>query len=75
MSFSDIEFPILILSSVIATATFFTTGVMTAQVLHRGLPPVDHADWTLGMHGKTLLAFQAIPLTFSTLLFLFVCAF
>lgn len=29
-------------------------------------------DWTLGRRGKTLLAFQAVPLAISTLLYLLV---
>lgn len=57
--------------SIVATATFFATGVMTAQILHRGLPSVHNTDWTLGTHWKTLLAYQAIPLTISTLMYLF----
>jgi hypothetical protein len=62
------------ISSIIATATFFTTGVIVAQMLHRDLPPTNNTDWTLGKHGKTLLALQAIPLAISTLLYLFVCS-
>lgn len=48
---------------------------MTAQILHRGLPSVHNTDWTLGTHWKTLLAYQAIPLTISTLMYLFVRLF
>ena len=76
-SFSDIDNRVIhnLDSSIVATATFFTTGVITAQILHRRLPPIDNTDWTLGKHGKTVLAFQAIPLTILALLYLFVCSF
>lgn len=59
--------------SITATATFLTTGVFTAQILHGELPAVDDTDWTLGRHGKTLLAFQAVPLAISMLLYFLVC--
>jgi hypothetical protein len=76
-SFGDIEKPSIhnFNSSIVATVTFFTTAVITAQMLHCGLPPVNNTDWTLGTHGKTLLEFQTVPLTILTLLYFFVCSF
>jgi len=57
--------------SVVATATFFTTGVIATRLSHHDLLPTINTDWTLGRHGKTLLALQAIPLAISTLLYFF----
>ncbi|RDB21290.1 hypothetical protein Hypma_011705 [Hypsizygus marmoreus] len=56
------------LRSIVATSTFFVTGVITANVLHRDLPPIGDMDWTLGPSGKYLLALQAIPLAISLVL-------
>jgi uncharacterized membrane protein YedE/YeeE len=56
--------------SLAATATFFTTGAITARFLYADLPAIESFDWTLGDHGKTLLVIQAIPLAISTLLYL-----
>lgn len=59
-------------SSIIATATFFLTGVITARLLHNNLPKTTSIDWTLGSSGKALLAFQGIPLILSTALYFMV---
>jgi len=48
------------LRSVVATVTFFITGVLTAQVFHADLPPTRSMDWTLGPNGQVLLAMQAV---------------
>ncbi|TFK42402.1 hypothetical protein BDQ12DRAFT_757138 [Crucibulum laeve] len=49
------------LRSIVATATFFTTGVITARLLHADLPAVGPADLTLGENGTKFLALQALP--------------
>lgn len=59
--------------SITATATFFTTGVITAHMLHGELPAMGQLDWTIGKHGKTLLVFQAVPLAILSLLYFLVC--
>jgi len=56
--------------SIVATATFFTAGVVTAQFLHTDLPAVGRVDWSLGAESYKLLALQAIPMSFSILLYL-----
>jgi len=57
--------------SIVATATFFATSVVTARFVYKGsLPPVRTTDWTLGMHGNTFLALQGVSIAISTLLYL-----
>ncbi|KAF7363543.1 hypothetical protein MSAN_01010900 [Mycena sanguinolenta] len=60
--------------SIAATATFVTTGVVTARLLHGNSLPIQSFDWSLGTAGKALLAFQAVPLLVSTLLYIHVRA-
>ncbi|KAF8969819.1 hypothetical protein BDZ97DRAFT_1914947 [Flammula alnicola] len=55
--------------SIVATATFFTSGVLTTQILHRNLPPVASVDWSLSADAVKLLMLQAIPLSLSALLY------
>ncbi|KAF7968090.1 hypothetical protein HWV62_32041 [Athelia sp. TMB] len=56
--------------SLVATATFFSTAVLTARFAYTdAAPPIAAADWTLGAHGATLLALQAIPLALSACLY------
>jgi hypothetical protein len=63
-------------SSIVATATFFATSVVTARFVYKGsLPPVRTTDWTLGMHGNTFLALQGVSIAISTLLYLLVCLY
>jgi len=57
--------------SITATATFFSTGVITARLLHGNSLPIHFFDWSLGTTGKALLAFQAIPFIVSTFLYFF----
>ncbi|KAJ7905634.1 hypothetical protein B0H14DRAFT_2660971 [Mycena olivaceomarginata] len=57
--------------SITATATFFSTGVITARLLHGNSLPIHFFDWSLGTTGKALLAFQAVPFIVSTLLYIF----
>ncbi|KAF7338197.1 Sulf-transp domain-containing protein [Mycena venus] len=58
--------------SIVATATFFSTGVITARLLHgNSLPGTHFFDWSLGTTGKALLAFQAVPFIVSTFLYIF----
>ncbi|KAJ7500622.1 hypothetical protein B0H11DRAFT_1800540 [Mycena galericulata] len=52
----------LSIRSVIATATFFSTGVIAARLLHGNSIPTQFFDWSLGTTGKALLSFQAAPL-------------
>ncbi|KDQ61028.1 hypothetical protein JAAARDRAFT_45703 [Jaapia argillacea MUCL 33604] len=60
------------LRSLAATATFFSTAVITTYLVHPGeLPPVAPMDWTLGPIGKVLLALQLIPLAIETGLYVF----
>jgi len=45
---------------------------MTTHFSHKNLLlPVRSTDWTLGTHGKTLLALQVLPFVVSMLLYLF----
>lgn len=57
------------LRSLVATATFFITGVVTTYVFHQDLPAISTTDWSLGPIGSKLLAFQAVPLALSVLLY------
>ncbi|KAJ7774966.1 hypothetical protein B0H16DRAFT_1672569 [Mycena metata] len=57
--------------SITATATFFSTGVITARLLHGNSVPIRIVDWSLGTTGKALLAFQAVPFFVSTFLYIF----
>ncbi|KAJ7285984.1 hypothetical protein C8J57DRAFT_654684 [Mycena rebaudengoi] len=57
--------------SIAATATFFTTGVITARIFHRNFVPTQSFDWSLGSTGKALLALQAVPLFISMFLYAF----
>lgn len=59
----------LSLRSLAATVSFFTTGVITASLLHSDLPAVGTFDWTLGASGAKYLAYQAFPLAASALLY------
>jgi len=56
-------------SSLVASATFFITGVVTTHVFHRDLPAISTTDWSLDSIGSRLLAFQAVPLALSVLLY------
>ncbi|KAK7020514.1 Sulf-transp domain-containing protein [Favolaschia claudopus] len=61
--------------SIAATATFFLTGTITAQILHGGSLhaqslPTPTLDWSLGSTGKVLLAFQAVPFLVSVFLYI-----
>ncbi|EFI28343.1 hypothetical protein CC1G_13873 [Coprinopsis cinerea okayama7 len=55
--------------SLVATLSFFTTGVITAQLFHRDLPAVGSFDWSLGPNGTKYLLAQALPLAASLLLY------
>ncbi|KAG6867006.1 hypothetical protein C0991_003922 [Blastosporella zonata] len=46
------------LRSLVATITFFITGVITVQLLPGELPPTSYMDWSLGPYGKALLGSQ-----------------
>ncbi|KAF8077849.1 hypothetical protein FPV67DRAFT_1463219 [Lyophyllum atratum] len=46
--------------SIVATVTFFITGVLTVQLFPGDLPPTRSMDWTLGPNGQVLLAMQAV---------------
>lgn len=49
--------------SLVATLIFFTTGVLTTQILYsNSYPPLEGTDWTLGPHALAFLALQAVPL-------------
>ncbi|KAG6832326.1 hypothetical protein H0H87_001967 [Tephrocybe sp. NHM501043] len=43
-------------ASLIATVTFFVTGVITAQFMPGDLPLTSKMDWSLGKNGQSLLA-------------------
>ncbi|KAG6868713.1 hypothetical protein C0993_011651 [Termitomyces sp. T159_Od127] len=45
-------------SSLVATLTFFVTGVITVQLLPSKLPHADIMDWSLGPNGRALLGTQ-----------------
>ncbi|TEB26652.1 DUF395-domain-containing protein [Coprinellus micaceus] len=55
--------------SLVATASFFTTGVITASLVHRDLPAVASVDWSLGANGAKYLAFQLFPFAASLALY------
>jgi len=57
------------LRSIIATATFFTTAVITTQLFHRDLPAIGPTDWTVSATAKQLLILQAIPFSLSALFY------
>ncbi|KAJ7741531.1 hypothetical protein DFH07DRAFT_837579 [Mycena maculata] len=57
--------------SITATATFFSTGVMTARFLHSNSLPTQFLDWSLTGPEKALLAFQIVPLLVSAFLYIF----
>ncbi|KAF9564385.1 DUF395-domain-containing protein [Agrocybe pediades] len=57
--------------SIVATATFFLTGVITTQLLHQDVPAVGRVDWSVGQPDINLLALQGIPLALSVLLYAF----
>ncbi|KNZ78405.1 UPF0394 membrane protein [Termitomyces sp. J132] len=48
------------LRSLVATLTFFATGVITSQLLPSELPSADIMDWSLGPNGRVLLATQVV---------------
>ncbi|KAL1687584.1 hypothetical protein GGG16DRAFT_61864, partial [Schizophyllum commune] len=56
----------LSIRSLAATCTFFMTGVLTTRVLHSAADGVlsVSTDWSLGLHGYSLLAAQLVPLAF-----------
>ena len=63
----------MVTSSIVATATFFSTGVIATRVFNNNMPPtVGPFNWTLGTTTKALLILQIIPLAISTVLYLFV---
>ncbi|KAJ3543104.1 hypothetical protein NMY22_g3262 [Coprinellus aureogranulatus] len=55
--------------SFVATVSFFTTGVITASLLHNNLPAIGSVDWSLGLNGVKYLAFQALPFAASLLIY------
>ncbi|KDR73523.1 hypothetical protein GALMADRAFT_251240 [Galerina marginata CBS 339.88] len=55
--------------SIAATVTFFTAGVITTQVVHKDLPVVGQAEWSVGADSYKLLAIQIIPLSISLILY------
>ncbi|KAF5380863.1 hypothetical protein D9615_004045 [Tricholomella constricta] len=48
------------LRSIVATVTFFITGVLTVQFLPTQLPRTGSMDWSLGANPKVLLSTQAV---------------
>jgi hypothetical protein len=69
----DLCFNYSLSSSIAATVSFFVTGVLTTQLVHRDLPAIGPADWSLSATGAKLLALQAIPLSLSVILYALVC--
>ncbi|KAJ7509995.1 hypothetical protein B0H11DRAFT_1169793 [Mycena galericulata] len=61
----------LSIRSIIATASFFSTGVIAAHLLHGNSIPTRFFDWSLDTTGKALLTFQAAPLMVSAFLYIF----
>lgn len=55
--------------SIVATATFFVSAVLTTQMFHRNIPAIGTADWSLTTSDTTLLALQLIPFSISALLY------
>ncbi|KAJ2935627.1 hypothetical protein H1R20_g1467, partial [Candolleomyces eurysporus] len=56
--------------SLVATASFFTTGVITAHLFHGDSPAIGSFDWTLGPSGAEYLAYQLLPLAASFVLYI-----
>ncbi|KAL1682451.1 hypothetical protein EV122DRAFT_203379, partial [Schizophyllum commune] len=56
----------LSIRSLAATCTFFLTGVLTTQLLHGAAGGVLSVgtDWSMGLHGYSLLVAQLVPLAF-----------
>lgn len=50
------------------------TGVITTQLFHRDLSAVGPTDWTVRPSAKQLFILQAIPFSFSVLLYTLVHA-
>ncbi|KXN92235.1 hypothetical protein AN958_08688 [Leucoagaricus sp. SymC.cos] len=53
----------LSMRSIVATAIFFATGVITAHIVHGDLEPTAPLDWSLGTTARKFLAAQLIPLS------------
>ncbi|KAG5354019.1 hypothetical protein C0989_009715 [Termitomyces sp. Mn162] len=60
LSMISIKLLIQNISSLVATLTFFATGVITSQLLPSELPSADIMDWSLGPNGRVLLATQVV---------------
>jgi hypothetical protein len=58
--------------SIVATATFFATGVLTTHIFHDNFGPIAPLDWSFGVTARYLLSVQMVPLAASTLLYLVV---
>lgn len=59
------------LRSIVATATFFATGVATAHIAHGNMRPTAPLDWSLRSTARKLLVSQLVPFAVSVLLYLF----
>ncbi|KAF9483823.1 DUF395-domain-containing protein [Pholiota conissans] len=59
--------------SIAATVSFFITGVITTQLVHGDLPAVGSADWSLSATSAKLLALQAVPFTYTAIMYALVC--
>ncbi|KAL9715327.1 hypothetical protein Ac2012v2_001990 [Leucoagaricus gongylophorus] len=57
--------------SILATAIFFTTGIVTAHTVYGNLDPVAPLDWSLGTNARKLLVAQIAPFSVSVLLYFF----
>ncbi|KAF9454669.1 DUF395-domain-containing protein [Macrolepiota fuliginosa MF-IS2] len=57
--------------SIVATATFFATGVITAHITYGHLGATAPLDWSLGSTARELLFAQIVPFAVSALLYLF----
>lgn len=56
--------------SIAATATFFSTAVVTTRLLpHLTITPVYAPDWNISSTDRTLLVAQAVPIAASVILY------
>ncbi|KAJ7097859.1 hypothetical protein B0H15DRAFT_823028 [Mycena belliarum] len=56
--------------SITATAIFFSTGAITAGLLHGNSLPLRSVEWSLNTTGKALLGLQVVPLISSVFLYI-----
>jgi hypothetical protein len=69
VSFVDTSRELRFVRSIVATTTFFATGVITAHIFHNNLETTVPLDWSFGATACNLLAAQIVPFAVSILLY------